>query len=149
MFVIKSEENRQVIAQVINYQPAMYVWEICYEYNIVLSIKVLELLVILVSLVIKGCNPKLYKRSMKLLVILFVSCCRRAILKSPHRYTVLLRVFWQKFLMNLFSCSSSVILVSVSHCWESAMSHLKLRFTKRDYAESVTLIHSIWNEKRH
>ena len=149
MFVFKSEENRQVIAQVINYQPAMYVWEICYEYNIVLSIKVLELLVILVSLVIKGCNPKLYKRSMKLLVTLFVSCCRRSILKSPHRYTVLLRVFWQNILMNIFSCSTSVILVSVSHCWESMMRHLKLRFAKRDYAESVTLIPSFWNEKCH
>ena len=45
-----------------------------------------------VGLVIKGCNPKLYKWSMKLLVLVFlVSCCRRSILKSPHRYTVLLR----------------------------------------------------------
>ena len=34
MFVLKYEENRQVIAQVINYQPAMYVREICCEYII-------------------------------------------------------------------------------------------------------------------
>ena len=63
---------------------------------------------ILVGLVIKGCNPKLYKWSMKLLVLVLVSCCRRSILKSPHRYTVLLRVFRQKLLMNSFSCSRSV-----------------------------------------
>ena len=35
MFVFfKYEENRQVITQVINYQPAMYVLEICCEYII-------------------------------------------------------------------------------------------------------------------
>ena len=32
--VLKYEENRQVIAQVVNFQPAMYVWEVCCEYII-------------------------------------------------------------------------------------------------------------------
>ena len=34
MFVLKYEKNRQLIAQVINYQPAMYVSEVCCEYII-------------------------------------------------------------------------------------------------------------------
>ena len=50
------------------------------------SFKVLEWVVILVGIVINGCNPKLYKWSMKLFVSLFVSCCRRSTLKSPHIY---------------------------------------------------------------